>query len=452
MAKRVWDKGQALDAEVHRFTVGDDPQLDGALVRFDAIASAAHARMLHKIKVLSADESTALLKGLAEALKDADRGKFVITPELEDAHTALEAFLTERAGEAGKKIHTGRSRNDQVMAAMRLFMRSHAVEFSQELSALLSVLFQRFDEIGATPLPGYTHMQLAMPSSVGMWLQAWIESTLDLSYDGMRLLDTLDANPLGVGSGFGVPLPLDRAYVAELLSLTRVQRGPVAVQNSRGQFELRFVRWLGDITAMIEKAAWDLLLFSTEEFGFFKIPVEFTTGSSIMPQKQNPDVLELLRAQASRVRGAARELEGVIEKLPSNYHRDFQLTKRPLMEAIAYAQSALKVFTRVVASFQPVTERIQAAMKQPALWVTYAAYAEAAAGKPFREAYKAVAADFSSGKFKAEKYQTGFAPIEKQIAAEVQEAQIESRALNEEIAEWQARLTTVEESIFSAPL
>ena len=324
---RLWDKGGKPDPLVHRFTVGDDPRLDLRLVHFDCLGSAAHARTLERAGLLTADEADRLVAELAQIDALAGEGRFAIPDELEDGHTAIESHLTAALGELGQKIHTGRSRNDQVATAMRLFMRQHALQWADAMPAVIAALAQRIRGDGATPMPGYTHMQPAMPSSVGLWLHAFAEALLEQLRAAGQLLAQIDCCPLGTGAGYGVPLPLDRGYTAALLGFSRVQRNPIDVQNSRGRMETYFVRVAADVAAVLEKLSSDLLLFSTAEFGFFSLPEALTTGSSIMPQKQNPDVLELIRAGAGRLRARQHELEWLVGKLPSGYHRDLQLTK-----------------------------------------------------------------------------------------------------------------------------
>lgn len=397
-AARLWDKGQPLDELIHRFTVGDDPTWDLRLVHWDCLGSAAHAHTLLRADILTDAELAALLDGLREIDADCRAGRFAIPPELEDAHTAIEARLTQRCGPAGEKIHTGRSRNDQAATAARLFLRAEAAARLSQLGDLVDAALARIERDGAIEMPGYTHMQAAMPSSVGQWLHAFVEAGLDHMQALAALFDRLDACPLGTGAGFGVPLPLDRGYTAELLGFSRVQRSPIDVQNSRGRMELYFARAAADAAAMIEKLACDLLLFSTAEFGFFRMPESLTTGSSIMPQKRNPDVLELMRGRAARLRGRAVELEFVIGKLPSSYHRDLQLTKEPAIRAADEIDQLLSVSRHVIASFEIDRERLTAAMR-PELFAAEAALRRTQAGVPFRQAYRQVAEELRDGRF-----------------------------------------------------
>jgi len=399
--KRLWDKGVAVDEVVHRFTVGDDPTWDRHLVHWDCLGSAAHARTLARVGLLGQDELDALLRELAKIDDLARAGRFEIPAELEDCHTALEASLIAALGEVGGKIHAGRSRNDQVATALRLFMRHHALQWLDRLAGFARAGLERMRHDGDVPMPGYTHMQPAMPSSVGQWLHAWVEAALEQMDAGLDLLKRLDTCPLGTGAGYGVPLALDRAYTAELLGFSRVQRSPIDVQNSRSRLAVYFVRLAADIGGILEKLSCDLLLFSTPEFGFFGLPESLTTGSSLMPQKKNPDVLELLRAHAARLRGRLVELEAISGKLPSGYHRDWQLTKEPVIRTAFELDEMLTVATRVLAGLAVNRDRLAAAMR-PELYATHAALALTQQGVPFREAYRRVADDLRAGRFQPE--------------------------------------------------
>jgi len=388
--KRLWDKGDQPDSLVHRFTVGDDPQIDLRLVHFDCIGSAAHARTLQRAGLLDGVEADRLAAELARIARLAGEGRFAIPDELEDCHTAIESHLTAALGELGGKIHAGRSRNDQIAAAVRLFMRSHALRWCDEVAETIACLIDRVRRDGEAPMPGYTHTRPAMPSSVGLWLHATAEALLEQLRAVGHLLELLDCCPLGTGAGYGTPLPLDRRHTADLLGFARVQRNPIDVQNSRGRMETCFVRAAADVAAVLEKFAGDFILFSTAEFGFFSLPPELTTGSSIMPQKNNPDVLELIRARAVRLRARQHELEWMAAKLPSGYNRDMQLVKGPVVFAADEMAALLPAMRRVVRMFVINRDRLAAAMR-PELHAARAANQLAQQGVPFREAYRSVA-------------------------------------------------------------
>ncbi|MCB0354665.1 MAG: argininosuccinate lyase [Bdellovibrionales bacterium] len=412
MTKRLWDKGNALDTEVHRFTVGLDHVFDQRLAVFDAVASAAHARMLNRIGVLESKECSSLLSELQKIAEESRAGEFSISPDLEDCHTAIEMRLTETLGEAGKKIHTGRSRNDQVLVALRLFLREELLGHLELLEDLVSVLTEKAKQELVTPLPGYTHMQRAMPTTAATQILSYAEWSQALVHDGLSLLHSLNWNPLGVGSGFGVPLELDRDYTSKLLSFEQTQPNPIFVQSTRGREELKFLNWLTDISSLIEKSALDLLLFSTQEFGFVSIPVEFTTGSSIMPQKRNPDVLELLRAQASRVRAMRDELQGILAKLPSSYHRDLQYAKEPLFRCTDEVRRAVTIFTAVFPKLSFNRERALE-MFEGELFATDEAFRLVALGEPFRDAYLHAAEKLKNGEIPVAELTEAFLAREK---------------------------------------
>jgi argininosuccinate lyase len=444
---RLWDKGGELDPLVHRFTVGDDPRLDLRLVHFDCLGSAAHARTLARAGLLAAVEANRLVAELARIDALVADGQFAIPDELEDGHTAIEAHLTAALGELGAKIHTGRSRNDQVATAMRLFLRHHVLQWADATTAVIGALADRIRRDGATPMPGYTHMQPAMPSSVGLWLDAFAEALLEQLRAAGHLFEQLDCCPLGTGAGYGVPLPLDREYTAAMLGFSRVQRNPIDVQQSRGRMETYFVRVAADIAAVLEKLSSDLILFSTAEFGFFSLPEGLTTGSSIMPQKKNPDVLELTRAHAGRLRARQHELELLTSKLPSGYHRDLQLTKGPAIEAADLIAAMLPIVERVIETFAIDGQRLAAAMR-PDLWATHAALQLAQQGVPFRDAYRQVADLLRSGQFTP--------PLPEQFVQTampsdmVASAEADARALADSLASRRSRVRRAEKDILSA--
>ena len=393
MAKRLWDKGEGVNQLMQALTVGDDPIVDLALVTHDARGSAAHARMLAKMGYLSTEDLRILLAELKAI--EADE-KFEIPFDLEDVHTTIENRLVERCGEAGRRIHTARSRNDQVLLALRLYMRSELSASIKKLFTIMDAINLRFRATAELPLPGYTHMQPAMPASVGMWWHALYEALLEEVRAGAQTLDLLDSHPLGSGAGFGSSLKLDRRYCGELLGFTRVQRSFIDVNNSRGRFELRCVGWMTNVASVFEKFACDIMLFQMKEFGLVSLPTELTTGSSIMPQKRNPDLVELLRGRASKLRGAHAELASLTAKLPSSYHRDFQFSKAPLVRATQDFQAVLSSAELLIESLT-FNEQALADCMHAELYATYDANREVLTGKPFRDAYRAVAERIKRG-------------------------------------------------------
>lgn len=450
-ASALWDKGETLDALVHRFTVGDDPQWDRRLVHWDCLGSAAHARVLYRAGLLSGEELVALLSGLKEIDALAAMDRFDIFVEQEDVHTAIEAFLASHAGETGQRIHTGRSRNDQIATAMRLFMRNHVFIRMDALHVFIHACVQRARNDGAMPMPGYTHLQPAMPSSLGMWLCAFAEAGVEQLRCGLHLLDQLDACPLGTGAGFGVPLPLDRGYSAELLGFGRVQRNPIDVQNSRGRYEASFARHAADIGDILEKLAWDMILFSTHEFGFMALPSEMTTGSSIMPQKRNPDALELMRARAARMRSWSREIDDIRGKLPSSYHRDLQLTKAPTLRIAEETRDMLRIASRVVEAFEIRHDRLRQAML-PELYATQAAYELVRQGVPFRAAYRKVAEQIGDGSFHPPAAGPSEAGAAWALNENAEAIRGEADALMQDIQARRDRIAQAEVAVLTAPV
>jgi argininosuccinate lyase len=386
----LWQKpGVEVDAVLQAFLAGEDVLLDRTFFLHDVTASAAHAEGLRNRGILSEDELQGLLRELS-ALADAFRtGAFVLDDRHEDGHSAIEAFLTERLGDTGRKIHTGRSRNDQVLVATRLWLREQLGAVAAACRAVAEVALDRAAE-PALVMPGYTHLQRAVPSSTAVWWAQWAEAFVD---DAARALDTLrwvDANPLGTAAGYGVNLPLDRAHTTAALGFARMQVSPPYAQLSRGKFELAALEALGSATLDLRRAAWDLSLFTTAEFGFVALPARYTTGSSIMPNKRNPDVVELLRAVHATVSAARAEIEQVVA-LPSGYHRDLQATKGPVVRGFQRGLQGLRLLPALFSGLAWRPDAMRAAI-DPGMYATDVAVELAASGVPFREAYRAAAA------------------------------------------------------------
>ena len=402
MSAQLWSKGLPLDAAVHRFTVGEDPDLDAVLLPYDAAGSAAHARMLAQVGLLPAKDAEALVARLAIIAKRAREGGIRISPEQEDAHTVIEDLLTAEPGDAGKRIHLARSRNDQVILALRLYMRDALLDISAQTAGLAQE-FSVFARAHAVePMPGYTHLRRAMPSSFGLWAAAFAAGLAEELQALQALYARLDRCPLGAAAGFGVPLPIDREYTAKLLGFSAVQVNPVDVQNSRGRHELALLNGLASIGLVMEKFLWDVALYSMPEFGFIRLPDAFTTGSSIMPQKRNPDVVELARGRCRELRGYAAMLQEIAAGLPSNYHRDLQLLKKPLFGAVASARNWLDVLRALVPALQVDAARAAAACSDD-IYAAHHAYKLAEGGMPFRDAYKQVAREIEAGSFKPDR-------------------------------------------------
>ena len=445
MSAQLWAKGLPLDEAVHRFTVGEDPTLDGVLLVHDALGSAAHARMLAKTGLLPKSEAQSLVTALHGITKRAQQGKLSISPEQEDAHTAIEHWLTAEAGDAGKRIHLGRSRNDQVQLALRLYMRESLLDVMAR-SAALAHAFAKFAELHAKhSMPGYTHLRRAMPSSFGQWAGAFAAGLAEELQSLQAVYARLDRCPLGAAAGFGAPLPLDREYSAKLLGFSAVQHSPVDVMNSRGRHELALLNGFASLGLVMEKFLWDVALYSTAEFGFLRLPDAFTTGSSIMPQKRNPDVVELARGRCRELRGYAAMLQELASGLPSNYHRDHQLLKKPLFGAVASVQSWLDVLIALVPALEVDAAKAAAACSDE-LYAAEEASLLAEQGMPFRDAYKKVAADIQAGRFKPSRKGGAAADLGlKSITTDIRQAE-------EWLTRTRAKLTACEKELWESPV
>lgn len=389
MSARLWDKGGSPDAAMMRYTARDDWQLDQRLLAYDLLATAAHVRGLCRIGVLTTDELALMEAAIDELVQTNAAGKLVLTEDDEDGHSAIEASLINKLGDVGKKVHTGRSRNDQVLVAMRLYERDALDDlhgFVGDAARSLLDLARREEK---TPMPGYTHLQRAVPSSVGLWAGSFAENLLDAAHvvRGARFL--VNRSPLGAAASFGVNLPLDREGVAKELGFSDVFWNPLGSQTSRGLLEAQVLSAAFQVAATIRRLAWDLSLFTTSEFGFVKLDDAFTTGSSIMPQKRNPDVVELMRAACSVVQGALVEVQTLVA-LPSGYHRDLQLTKSPVMRGLDEVLATTRLVPRLIAGLRFDRDRMLAAIS-PECFATDRAVELAVSGVPFREAYRRVA-------------------------------------------------------------
>lgn len=383
----LWDKGIVPDAEIQSFCAGDDVIVDRQLFPFDLRASAAHARGLGRIGVLSPEDVSAITIAIDALGKDFDTGRFVLEG-YEDGHSAIEAELVKRIGEAGRRVHAGRSRNDQVQVALRLYAKDRANRLAMAALDAASACLARARAGASTPMVGYTHLQRAVPSSVGLWMAAFAEGFAEDAEQARYVAKWLDRNPLGTAAGFGVNLPLDRDGVAEDLGFAGVQLNPMNVQNTRGKMELALLGAAKSAMLDVRRLAWDLSLFTMEELSFVKLPPAFTTGSSIMPNKRNPDVVELLRASCAKVIGAEAEIVSCIS-LPSGYHRDLQATKGPFIAAMDHAVRALRLVSRLVTELVLDEAKMRAAVS-PETHATDRAIELVAEGLPFRDAYRQV--------------------------------------------------------------
>jgi argininosuccinate lyase len=394
----LWAKDLPLDVAIHRFTVGEDPDTDLTLLPWDALGSAAHAKMLAATGLLSPSDAAALIRGLKRIANLARQHAFPIPPHMEDGHTAIEADLTRNLGTVGQRIHLGRSRNDQVILAFRLYLRDALLKLGLRVSDLANAFLAFARNHQEIPLPGYTHLRRAMPSSFGMWAAAFAEGLLEELDALQSVYQRLDRCPLGSAAGFGVPLPIDRELTARLLGFSKVQRSPIDVQNSRGRHETALLQWAASTGGVLEKFLWDVSLYSTEEFGFLKLPDAFTTGSSIMPQKKNPDVVELARGRCRELRGTAGLVEQLASGLPSSYHRDLQLLKRPVILGLRQAEELFSVLARLVPALAVNAKATEAASTDE-LYAAHQAFLFVQQGLPFREAYRKVAQQIQDGTF-----------------------------------------------------
>jgi argininosuccinate lyase len=385
--KPLWDKGDEVDALVRTFTVGDDPVVDLRFARHDLDGSVAHVRVQEAAGLLSGTEAEALVAGL----RGIDASTLKIAVEEEDVHTAIENRLAAAIGPLAGKLHTGRSRNDQVATAVRLWLRDELAGAREQALALASAWLD-WAEKHPDPLTGYTHLQRAMPSSYALWAAGYAGALLDT----VPLLDAAaafaDRCPLGSAAGYGTPLPLDRELAAKLLGFSRAEEPVTATQLTRGAVEVTALQALATMAALVARWAWDVCLYASAEFALIELPPSFTTGSSIMPQKRNPDVAELLRAHAVVVRAAAREIEDLLH-LPGGYHRDLQLTKAPLVRGVDAARRALVVAAHLAAGLVPRPRALDAEL--------FAAAEAFSRPEPFREAYREVAAEIAAGTFRA---------------------------------------------------
>ncbi len=393
MSNLLWQKpGVTVNENIQRFLAGNDIVDDKSLFLFDVQASQAHAEGLQNICILTKSECESLCKALDQLAELFIAGEFVLDDRYEDAHSAIEAFLIARLGDTGRKIHTGRSRNDQVLVASRLYLRDVLLQLASHNQKIAEISLQRAEQEIMLPMPGYTHMQRAMVSSAGMWWAGWAESFIDNLSLAKSSICWINANPLGSGSGFGVNMPLDREHTTKALQFDRMQVVATYAQLSRGKFELQALAALSQSLLDLRRLAWDLSLFTSAEYSFVTLPAEYTTGSSLMPNKRNPDLIELLRASYAVVAGARTEIESLLS-LPSGYHRDLQFSKGPLLRAFNHGLAALALVPDLLSRMQWQPEKMRTAI-DPGMFATDCAMELAANGVPFRDAYQQAAKNY----------------------------------------------------------
>lgn len=392
---KLWQKNYTLNREIEAFTVGNDYLLDQELIPFDCQASAAHARMLGKIGILTEQEVCDICHGLTDIQELHRKGEFTIHPEDEDGHTAIENYLIEHIGEAGKKIHTGRSRNDQVLTALRLYSKAKIAECRKEIETVIETIDSFIRKNGDIPIPGFTHTRKAMPSSVALWAGALRDALSDDLNLLNAALNLIDQNPLGTGAGYGIPLPLDRQMTTEELGFTRIQVNPIYAQNSRGKFEGFVLSVLSMMMYDLNKTASDLILFTMPGLEYFSLPDEFLTGSSIMPHKKNPDVLELIRGKYHEILSYEMQVRNSTVNLISGYHRDIQLTKESVIRGFSTALDSIRITRLLFQNLLVNQEKCRAAMTDE-LFTAEKVYKMVQQGVPFREAYRKIGKQFEN--------------------------------------------------------
>lgn len=393
---KLWQTSTGLHPLVEKYTVGNDYRIDLKLLPYDLKASVAHAKMLAKLGVLNKNELKEILTGLSEIKKLHESNKFQISPEQEDMHTAVEQYLTDNFGEAGKKIHTGRSRNDQILVALRLYMKDNLKLLAKNLQLVSDEFNKKAKKHSGIPMPGYTHMQKAMPTTVSKWLESYGAALSDLIILLEANKEFIDQNPLGSASGFGINnFALDKKFTTNELGFAKIQENEIYCANSRGFFELLCLQNMNLIMILCSKFASDMLMFTTQEFDYFKLPDEFTTGSSIMPNKRNYDIFEVMRGSAAIHNGYVQQVQGVISALGSGFQRDFQLTKEPFIKGTELTVSTLEVLAEAAANIEPNKGKLKSAMSKD-LYATEKVYQLVKGGMSFRDAYKKIKRQFDS--------------------------------------------------------
>lgn len=395
MANKVWQADDGgLNPLVEEYTVGTDYEIDLELIKFDITASKAHAKMLAKQSVLTEQELTSLTEALNELQKMVTEGKFKIDKNQEDGHTAIEQFLTKKCGEAGKKIHTGRSRNDQSLVMIRLFSKSYLQEIEKLLNDLINAFNSVIAKQGSLAMPGYTHMQKAMPTTVGTWLGAYKDGFADAASYLPAASAYINQNPLGSASGFGISnFSNDRQLTTKELGFAKIQDNPIYCGISRGLFENIVLQALSPVMILAGKFANDMLLFTTSEFSFVSLPASYTTGSSIMPQKRNYDVFEIMRGNSKIYHSLQLQIQDIILGFGSGYQRDLQLTKKSFIEAALLCQKTIEMLTELASNLQFNEEKLGTAMTAD-LFVTNKVYDLVNEGMSFRDAYKTIKKQF----------------------------------------------------------
>ena len=398
MAQKLWEKNVQVDKEVETFTVGRDREMDLYLAKYDVLGSMAHITMLESIGLLEKDELTVLLAELKNIYAVADRGEFVIEEGVEDVHSQVELMLTRRLGDIGKKIHSGRSRNDQVLLDLKLFTRAQIQELVELTNGLFEVLISQSNRYKHILMPGYTHLQIAMPSSFGLWFGAYAESLADDLQMMQAAYKVCNRNPLGSAAGYGSSFPLNRQMTTNLLGFDALDYNVVYAQMGRGKMERTVAFAMAGIAATLSKLAFDACMFNSQNFGFIKLPDQFTTGSSIMPHKKNPDVFELTRAKCNKIQGLPQQITLICNNLPSGYFRDLQIIKEVFLPAFDELKDCIRMVTHMMREVK-VNEHILDDDKYALLFSVEEVNRLVLEGVPFRNAYKQVGLNIEAGKF-----------------------------------------------------
>lgn len=395
---KLWDKGISIDQKIEKFTVGNDRELDLFLAEYDIQASKAHAKMLGKVGILTSTEAEDLVWELDILAAKVQDGSFEIEKEFEDVHSKIEFELTRKLGEAGKKIHTARSRNDQVLVAMQLYFKANLLEIISKTETLINVLLELAEVHKEKVLPGYTHLQVAMPSSFGLWFSAYAELLIDDLYLLQASLKVVDQNPLGSAAGYGSSFPIDREITTKELGFSSMKYNVVAAQMSRGKCERTMTANIAAVANTLSRFAMDVCLYMNQNFDFISFPEELTTGSSIMPHKKNPDVFELIRGKCNKLQAIANEMILITNNLPSGYHRDFQLLKENSINAVESIKEILDVFNHSIALIQVKEVNLQDE-KYKYLFTVDSINELVMQGTSFREAYKEIGEQVQRGTY-----------------------------------------------------
>lgn len=395
---KLWQKGAAAHEKVDHFTVGKDREYDLVLAQYDCQASSAHAKMLAKIGLIRSEEAEQLVAVLTEIQQQAEAGTFTIEKEFEDMHSKIEHVLTERLGDLGKKIHTARSRNDQVLVAMHLYIKYELGVIKTQVTALFDLLLSLAEKHQNELMPGYTHLQVAMPSSFGLWFSAYAESLIDDLYFWQSAYKIADQNPLGSAAGYGSAFPIDRDFTTKALDFSQLKINSVAAQMSRGKLEKSTAMALSAIGSTLAKFSMDVCLYMGQDFNFISFPDNLTTGSSIMPHKKNPDLFELVRGKCNSVQALPNQLALLTSNLPSGYHRELQLAKGPIIDAIQEIKGCLEILLFSLPTIQ-VAKDSTTQKKYDYLFSVDTLNQEVLAGKPFRDAYRDLGNAIEKGEY-----------------------------------------------------